>query len=155
MVEGYSAHVFVSGAWSCNFCGFWVEFRGDGTHTCPSCRCPLTVKRDPRTGEWAVLGVSVVPPAALAPLPESYCAEHPLHEAVGICERCGDFGCAACARFLEGRRYCPACVRLLRHQWAETSRRTSVVLVSLAVGALLLGYLVLFLLPYLPVKVIL
>lgn len=130
--------------WACDICGQLLDVRAAGTSLCPSCGCPYTVEPRAR-GELFSSGVSAVPLSQFAPLPGSACAGHPEAPAAGACERCGDFVCAGCSRFRQGRRYCPACVRTLRGQGAAENRRKSMTVLYI-VGALYLLYFLVMLL---------
>jgi hypothetical protein len=62
---------------------------------------------------------------------EGVCASHPSEASSGVCERCGDFLCAACSRFLDYRRYCERCVSRMREQSRERDRRVLVTVIGL------------------------
>jgi hypothetical protein len=123
--------------WSCSVCGQPVPLVL-GRSLCPSCGCPFTVKIQDRTGRVYVTGLNAVHRTLLEEAPGSVCAEHADRAAAGVCERCGQFACAECSRFKDGRRYCPGCIPLVRRQVAQEARRKSLIIAAVAVGAYLL-----------------
>src|SRR5262245_27941160 len=69
----------------------------------PESSWPTSQPAAPRVG-------SPGPAPAAAP---AACASHATNLSVDLCERCGDFMCALCRTYVEGRRYCPRCFDLL------------------------------------------
>jgi hypothetical protein len=133
--------------WSCQVCGALIRFTSLGRLQCPGCRCPVTFKRDPRTGAVVGSGLRAVMEGALAGA-EGVCAAHPDDPVAGVCERCGDFLCAACSRFLDHRRYCAGCVTRIRQDSRKERARRDRLILCIAVGLYVLLYLLAFLVPW-------
>jgi hypothetical protein len=133
--------------WSCQVCGAVVPFAAPGTRRCPGCGCPVTLKRDPRTGDVIGSGLRPVLQGALAGA-DGVCAAHPDDPVAGVCERCGDFLCAACTRFLDHRRYCAGCVSRVREDTGRYRARKDRLILFIAAGLYVLLCLLVFLVPF-------
>ncbi len=76
-------------------------------NTCPSCYSPLDIEIFP-----AFFRHAAGPPDHPLALEEGSCYEHASRRAVALCHQCGRFLCALCEVELDGKVWCPACLRL-------------------------------------------
>jgi hypothetical protein len=97
-----------AGVWVCDCCGLPSPLTGPEEAACPGCRRIRQVRFDANGARWFT-GMTWIPAERLGPLPHTHCAEHGEEPAAGCCDRCGDFYCLQCARFVEGRSYCTPC----------------------------------------------